>query len=89
MRIIGWDRRYDQYDNGEARLVYRDNKMMLWISKKTPRPEPYQPRDVIAVDANERKIVYGDHVINKERDTGSIVPINGRSLQRISRRDTH
>ena len=69
--------------------MYRDNKMMLWISKKTPRPEPYQPRYVIAVDANERKIVYGDHVINKERDTGSIVPINGRSLQRISRRDTH
>jgi hypothetical protein len=69
--------------------VYRDNKMMLWISKKTPRPEPYRPRDVIAGDANERKIVYGDHVINKERDTGSIVPINGRSLQRISRRDTH
>jgi putative transposase len=56
--------------------VYRDNKMMLWISKKIPRPEPYQPRDVIAVDANERKIVYGDHVINKERDTGSIEPID-------------
>jgi putative transposase len=49
--------------------VYRDNKMILWISKKIPRPEPYQPRDVIAVDANERKIVYGDHVINGERDT--------------------
>jgi IS605 OrfB family transposase len=69
LRIIGWDRRYDQYENGEARLVYRDNKTMLWISKKIPRPEPYQPRDVIAVDINERKIVYGDHVINEERDT--------------------
>jgi putative transposase len=33
------------------------------------KPQPYQPRDVIAVDANERKIVYGDHVINGERDT--------------------
>ncbi|MFZ8823364.1 MAG: hypothetical protein ACO2O0_04330 [Desulfurococcales archaeon] len=41
--------------------------MMLWISKKIPRPEPYKPRDVIAVDANERKIVYGDDKINKER----------------------
>ena len=40
---------------------------MLWISKKIPRPEPYKPRDVIAVDANERKIVYGDDKINKER----------------------
>jgi putative transposase len=43
--------------------------MMLWISKKVPKPEPYQPRDVIAVDINERKIVYGDDKINKERDT--------------------
>ena len=34
-----------------------------------PKPEPYQPRDVIAVDINERKIVYGDDKINKERDT--------------------
>jgi transposase len=69
LRIIGWDKRYDDYENGEARLVYRDNKMMLWISKKMPKLKPYQPRDVIAVDANERKIVYGNHVINKERDT--------------------
>jgi IS605 OrfB family transposase len=70
LKIIGWDRRYDQYENGEARLVYRDNKMMLWISKKIPRPEPYQPRDVIAININERKIVYGDDKINKEIDTG-------------------
>jgi putative transposase len=69
LRIIGWDRRYDGYENGEARLVYRDNKMMLWISKKIPKPQPYQPRDAIAVDVNERKIVYGDDKINKERDT--------------------
>ena len=69
LRIIGWDRRYDGYENGEARLVYRDNKMMLWISKKIPKPQPHQPRDVIAVDINERKIVYGDNRINKEMDT--------------------
>jgi len=69
LRIIGWDRRYDGYENGEARLVYRGDKMILWISKKIPRPKPYQPRDVIAVDINERKIVYGDDKINKERDT--------------------
>jgi putative transposase len=49
--------------------VYRDGKMMLWISKKIPRPKPYQPRDTIAVDINERKIVYGDDKINKERYT--------------------
>jgi len=69
LRIIGWDRRYDDYENGEARLVYREGKMMLWISKRVPKPQPYQPRDVVAVDINERKIVYGDDKINKERDT--------------------
>ncbi len=69
LSIIGWDRRYDEYENGEARLVYRDGKMMLWISKKIHKPQPHQPRDAIAVDINERKIVYGDDRINKERDT--------------------
>jgi transposase len=69
LRIIGWDRRYDEYENGEARLVYRGGKMMLWISKKIPKPQPYKPRDAIAVDINEKKIVYGDDRINKERDT--------------------
>ena len=41
LRIIGWGRRYDEYDNREAKLVYRDNKMMLWISKKIHRLKPY------------------------------------------------
>jgi hypothetical protein len=68
LRIIGWDRRYDGYENEEARLVYRGDKMMLWISKKAPKLKPYQPRDAIAVDINERKIVYGGHVINNEMD---------------------
>jgi IS605 OrfB family transposase len=69
LSIIGWDRRYDEYENGEARLVYRGGKMILWISKRIPKPKPYQPKDTIAVDINERKIVYGDDKINKERDT--------------------
>jgi transposase len=69
LRIIGWDRRYDGYENGEARLVYREGKMMLWISKRIPKPKPYQPRDAIAVDINEKKMVYGDDRINKEIDT--------------------
>jgi IS605 OrfB family transposase len=69
LKIIGWDRRYDGYENGEARLVYRDDKMILWISKKAPKLKPYKPRDAIAVDINEKKIVYGDHVINEEKDT--------------------
>jgi putative transposase len=69
LSIIGWDRRYDGYENGEARLVYRGDKMMLWISKKVPKLKPYKSRDAIAVDINERKIVYGDDKIKKERDT--------------------
>jgi IS605 OrfB family transposase len=69
LKIIGWDRRYDEYENGEARLVYRGDKTMLWISKKVSKPQPYKPRDAIAVDINEGKIVYGDDRINKERDT--------------------
>jgi IS605 OrfB family transposase len=52
-----------------GRLVYRGDKMMLWISKKVPKLKPYKSRDTIAVDINEKKIVYGDHVINKEMDT--------------------
>jgi putative transposase len=26
LKIIGWDRRYDQYENGEARLIHRDKR---------------------------------------------------------------
>jgi putative transposase len=69
LRIIGWDRRYDEYENREARLVYREGRMILWISKRIPKPKQYKPRDVIAVDINERKIVYGDDEINKDIDT--------------------
>jgi putative transposase len=68
LRIIGLDKRYDDYENEEARLVYREGKMILRISERVPKPKPYQPRDAIAVDINERKIVYGDDKINKEID---------------------
>jgi len=53
-------------ENREARLVYRGEEMVLWISKRIPRPKPYKPRDTIAIDINERKIVYGDDKINKD-----------------------
>jgi len=69
LRIVGWDRRYDDYKNREARLVYKKDKMILWISKKIPKPKKYTPIDVIGVDVNEQKIVYGDEVINIEKDT--------------------
>jgi transposase len=69
LKIIGLDRRYDEYGNREARLVYREGRMILWISKRIPRPKQYKPRDVIAVDINERKIVYGDDEINNDIGT--------------------
>jgi transposase len=61
--------------------------MMLWISKEIPRPKPYQPRDVIAVDINERKIVYGDHVINGEMDTNFDEAHRWKLLAESLRRD--
>jgi IS605 OrfB family transposase len=69
LKIIGWDGRYDEHENREARLIYKEGKMILWISKRIPRPKQYKPRDVIAIDINERKIVYGDDEINKDIGT--------------------
>jgi putative transposase len=69
LRIIGWDRRYDEYKNREARLVYKRDKLFLWISKRIPKPKKYTPIDVIGVDINEQKIVYGDEIIDIEKDT--------------------
>ncbi len=43
--------------------------MVLWISKRIPRSKQYKPRDAIAIDINEKKIVYGDDRINKEIET--------------------
>jgi len=59
LKIIGWDKRYDQYENREARLVYRDGVMILWVSKNVLKPSKYAPRGVLAVDINERHIVVG------------------------------
>ena len=69
LKIIGWVRRYDHYEDREARLVYRGRRMVLWIFKRIPRLKPCLPRDVIAIDINERKIVYGDDEINKDIGT--------------------
>jgi hypothetical protein len=70
LRVIGRDRRYDCYPSGEVRLTYKSGKMVLWVSKRIPKPESYTPRDVVGVDVNEEKIVYGDESINVERSTG-------------------
>jgi transposase len=69
LKIVGSDRRYDQYESRKARLVYRGGEMVLWISKRIPKQKQYKPRDAIAIDINERKIVYGDDEINNDKDT--------------------
>jgi len=60
LRIIGWDRRYDAYENREARLIYRNGEMFLMVTKRIPKPNPTEPRGVIAVDINERYIYFGN-----------------------------
>jgi transposase len=45
--------------------------MVLWISKRIPKQEHYKPRDIIAIDINERKIVCGDNRVI--RDIGTAI----------------
>jgi IS605 OrfB family transposase len=54
------DRRYDSYQNKEARLLLKDGKFILKISKRVPEPAKYSPSGVLAVDVNERQIVVGN-----------------------------
>ena len=70
-----------------GRLVYRGDKTMLWISKKVPKLKPCKSRDTIDVDINEKKIVYGDHVINGERDTNFDEAHRWKLLAESLRRD--
>jgi len=67
--IIGWNKRYDSYQNGEARLVYRGGALYLMVSKKIPRPPDYVPKGVLAVDVNERQIVIGGSGVERRLET--------------------
>jgi len=69
LKILGWDRRYDQYQNREARLIYRGGETYLMITKRIPKPEPYKPLDVLAIDINEKKVVVGNHKLAVEIET--------------------
>jgi len=60
LKIVGWDRRYDGFPNKEARLVFRDNKFILYIFKRIPKSTKYSPKDILAVDVNEKYIVVGN-----------------------------
>jgi IS605 OrfB family transposase len=69
LRIVGWDRRYDQYPSGEARLMYKEGKFLLMIFKRVPRPLKRAPKGVLAVDVNEKEIVFGNGTIGERRET--------------------
>jgi len=69
LRIIGWDRRYDDFPSREARLVFRDGEFTLYIYKRVPRPTKYVPKGVLAVDINERQIVVGNTSVEQRIET--------------------
>jgi len=60
LEIIGMDKRYTNYEYKEARLVQRGDRMYLHVTVKIPKPKPYQPKGVVAVDVNERYVYYGN-----------------------------
>ncbi|ESQ24118.1 MAG: transposase, putative, N-terminal domain [uncultured Acidilobus sp. JCHS] len=69
LRVIGWDRRYDDFPSREARLVFRDGEFTLYISKRVPRPAKYAPKGVLAVDVNERQVVVGNSSVEVRIET--------------------
>jgi IS605 OrfB family transposase len=69
LEVIGWDMRYDNYPNGDARLLFKDGKLVLEVSKHIPRPRKYTPRGVLAVDVNEKHIVIGNSLFEYRFET--------------------
>jgi IS605 OrfB family transposase len=69
LRVIGWDKRYDDFPNREARLVFRDGRFDLYVTKRVPRPAKYAPKGVLAVDINERQIVVGNSRVEVRIET--------------------
>ena len=60
VRILDIEERYEEGKWKEARLVYRDGDMYLYIAVELPRPTPIAPKGVVAVDVNERYVYYGN-----------------------------
>jgi len=69
LEILGTDRRYEQYEYKEARLVQHGDKAMLLISVRIPKPEPTEPKGVVAVDVNERYVYFGNSVQTSKIET--------------------
>ena len=69
LKIIGWDKRYDDYSYGDARLLFKDGKFILEVSKRVPEPAKYSPNRVLAVDVNGKEIVIGNRKIEQRFET--------------------
>jgi IS605 OrfB family transposase len=71
LRADSWDKRYDGYPNGQARLVYKEkeDKFTLHVVKHIPRPPKYKPKGVLAVDINERELRVGNSSGERRIDT--------------------
>jgi IS605 OrfB family transposase len=69
LKIVGWDKRYDQYPNKEARLIYRNGEMFLMIAKRIPKPSKITPRGILAIDINEKSIVFGNSTLELRYNT--------------------
>ena len=69
LEIVGWDKRYDDYSNGYARLLFKDGKFILEVSKRVPKLGKYSPSGVLAVDINEKEIVIGNSKIEHRFET--------------------
>ena len=69
LMVIGYDRRYDDFPNREARLVFRDGEFTLYVYKRVPRPAKYVPKGVLAVDVNERQVVVGNSHVEVRIET--------------------
>jgi IS605 OrfB family transposase len=69
LEIIGWDKRYDSYPSGDAMLVFKDNKLVLEVSKHVSKPVKYAPKGVLAVDVNEKHLVIGNSLFEYRFNT--------------------
>ncbi|MFP3228564.1 MAG: RNA-guided endonuclease TnpB family protein [Caldisphaera sp.] len=74
------DRRYNSYPNKEARLLLKDGKFILKISKHVPEPAKYSPSGVLAVDVNEKQIVVGNRKSEYRLDTNIERALHYRQL---------
>jgi len=68
-RIVGMEERYREGERKEAKLVYRNGDMYLYIAVEVPRQTPIEPKGVIAVDVNEHYVYYGNSLWVKKVET--------------------